>query len=133
MYSNLSLHLLASFCFAVRLYFAHVATVKLNLIHSSCKPLSNLLNELSLMSSGSPVSARFTVTPPNRSTLPVNALLPCTPCSWEQVTVQEKPRTAERQGRDRLPQSRPLTRGESLETKAQPAMLHLQQKQEFLM
>lgn len=42
------------------------------------KPCSKPLNELSLMSPGSPTSARFTVTPPNRSTFPVKALTPWT-------------------------------------------------------
>lgn len=76
------------------------------------------------MSAGKPMSARFTVTPPNRSTLPVKAPVPSTLCSWERVAVRENARTAERAGEDALLlQNLPVaTNGKSFKAKAHAAM-----------
>lgn len=87
------------------------------------QPCSSLLNELSLMSAGKPISPRFTVTPPNRSTFPVKALVPCALCSWGRAAAHESARTAERAGRDALLHNRPVTNGKSLEVKTQAAIL----------
>lgn len=85
------------------------------------KPCNNVLNEFSLMSAGSPIWPRFTVTPPNRSTFPARVLLPSTLWSWEQVTPQENPRAAAARAGHTSKQN--LTNGDNLDVNARAAML----------
>lgn len=87
------------------------------------QPCSSLLNELSLMSAGKPSSPRFTVSPPNRSTFPVKALVPSVLCCWGRLTVQHSARTPERTGQHTLWQNHPLTSGESLKVNVRTVML----------
>lgn len=75
------------------------------------------------MSVGKPVSARFTVTPPNRSTLPVSRSVPFTRCSWERTAALVKARTTERAGPDVLLHNRPVSSGRNLRLKLQAAII----------
>lgn len=87
------------------------------------RPRSRALKEPSLMSVGKPVSARFTVTPPNRSTLPVSRSVPSTRCSWERTAALVKARTSERAGPDVLLHNRPVSSGRYLRLKLQAAII----------
>lgn len=87
------------------------------------RPRSRALKELSLMSAGKPVSVRFTVTPPNRSTLPVSRSVPFTRCSWERMIELLKSRTSMRAGPDILLHNRPVSSGKNLRLKLQVAII----------
>lgn len=87
------------------------------------RPRSRALKEFSLMSACNPVSARFTVTPPNRSTLPVSRSVPFTRCSWERTMALLNARTTERAGPDVLPHNRPVSSGRNLRPKLQEAIV----------
>lgn len=67
------------------------------------------------MSAGKPLSARFTVTPPNRSTLPLS--------SWEPTIELLKGRTLMRAGPEVLPHHRPVSVGRNLRLKRQEAII----------
>lgn len=93
------------------------------LSYTQDQPCSSLPNELSLMSAGKLSSPRFTVTPPNRSTFPVKALVPSVLCCWGRLIPQDSARTPERAGQNTLLQNHPLRSGKSLEVNARRVIL----------
>lgn len=104
-------------------YIFSVKLLKLSPSLEEHRPRSRALKEPSLISVGKPVSARFTVTPPNRSTLPVSRSVPFTRCSWERPAALVKARTCERAGPDVLLHHRPVRSGRILRLKLQAAII----------